>query len=219
MSSSASRAKRQPGGVRSAQTLGLTKHTLTVSEFRIEPLSPETWLAFADLVARHNGVWGGCWCVEFHPDGKQRGNHRRDLKERKVREGTTHAALVFDADRCVGWCQFGSPEELPRIKHLRVYTEGLEALPDWRITCFFVDKDYRGQGVSSAALAGAIRLIGKFGGGIVESYPEDVENRQVSGSFLYNSRMAMFEGQGFTRMRRLGKNHWVVAKTVPAATE
>jgi GNAT superfamily N-acetyltransferase len=188
-----------------------------VSEFRIEPLSPETWLAFVALVERHNGVWGGCWCVEFHPDGKQRGNHRRDLKERKVREGTTHAALVFDADRCVGWCQFGSPEELPRIKHLRVYTAGLETLPDWRITCFFVDKDYRGQGVSSAALAGAVHLIGQLGGGTVESYPEDVENREVSGSFLYNSRMAMFERQGFKRMRRLGKNHLVVAKTVPPA--
>jgi GNAT superfamily N-acetyltransferase len=191
--------------------------TFTVSTYRIEPLSPKTWAAFAALVERHNGVWGGCWCVEFHPDGKPRGPHRRDLKERKVQEGTTHAALAFDGDRCVGWCQFGAPEELPRIKHLRVYAAGMERPPDWRITCFFVDKDHRGRGVSSAALAGAVHLIGQLGGGIVESYPEDVEHRQVAGSFLYNSRLAMFERQGFERMRRLGKHHWVVARTVPAA--
>ncbi len=182
------------------------------------PLSPETWPAFAELVERHNGVWGGCWCVEFHPDGKLRGPHRRELKERKVRDGSTHAALAFDADRCVGWCQFGPPHELPRIKHLRVYTEGLEVLPDWRITCFFVDKQYRGQGVASAALTGALRLIADAGGGTVESYPEDVQGREVTASFLYNSRLAMFEQQGFVRARRLGKNHWVVSKVVPAAT-
>lgn len=184
--------------------------------FSIEPLSPKTWPAFAALVERHNGVWGGCWCVEFHPDGKLRGSHRRALKERKVREGTTRAALAFDADRCVGWCQFGPPDELPRIKHLRVYTAGLETLPQWRITCFFVDKEYRGKGVASATLSGALRLIAELGGGSVESYPEDVEDREVSGSFLYNSRMAMFERQGFERVRRLGKNHWVVARFVAA---
>jgi GNAT superfamily N-acetyltransferase len=187
-----------------------------VPKLHVKALTPATWPEFAALVERHNGVWGGCWCVEFHPDGKQRGAHRRDLKERKVNEGTTHAALVFDGTRCVGWCQFGSPEELPRIKHLRVYTAGLETLPDWRITCFFADKEYRGQGVASAALAGALELIAEFGGGIVESYPEDVAGREVSASFLHNSRLAMFEQQGFERIRRLGKNHWVVAKTVGA---
>ena len=185
-------------------------------EFRVAPLELSTWPAFAALVERHNGVWGGCWCVEFHPDGKARGAHRRALKEQKVRDGTTHAALVFDGERCIGWCQFGAPAELPRIKHLRVYTAGLETLPDWRITCFFVDRDYRGRGVASLALEGALKLISRLGGGKVESYPEDVENRKVSDSFLHNSRLAMFERQGFSRVRQLGKNHWVVARAVNA---
>lgn len=188
-----------------------------MSRFHTETLSPETWPAFAALVARHDGVWGGCWCVEFHPEGKRRGAHRRDLKERKVREGTTHAALVMEGERCVGWCQYGTPEELPRIKHIRVYVAGLQALPDWRITCFFVDKAYRGKGVASVALAAALTQIAKLGGGVVESYPEDVEGRKVSASFLHNSRLAMFEHQGFERSRRLGKNHWVVSKVVHAA--
>ena len=77
-----------------------------------------------------------------------------------------------------------------------------------------MDKAYRGRGVSSAALAGALEEISRLGGGTVESYPEDVINRKVSDSFLYNSRLAMFERQGFDRVRRLGKNHWVVAKIV-----
>jgi hypothetical protein len=60
-------------------------------------------------------------------------------------------------------------------------------------------------------LAAALDQISKLGGGLVESYPEDVGDRKVSASFLHNSRLVMFENQGFQRMRRLGKNHWVVA--------
>ena len=187
-----------------------------MADFTIKTLCSSTWPDFAALVERHNGVWGGCWCMEFHPEGKERGTHRREMKERRVRQGTAHAALVYDEATCVGWCQFGIPEELPRIKHLRIYGEGSFPPPQWRITCFFVDKAYRRRGVSSAALAGALEEISRLGGGIVESYPEDVTDRKVSDSFLYNSRLAMFERQDFERVRRLGKNHWVVAKVVRA---
>jgi GNAT superfamily N-acetyltransferase len=183
----------------------------------VRPLRSSTWADFAALVEKHNGVWGGCWCLAFHAEGKEPGAHRRGGKEQRVREGTAHACLVYDRAQCVGWCQFGPPDELPRIKHLKVYQAGLEVLPDWRITCFFVDKDYRGKGVASAALAGALQEISRLGGGTVESYPEDVTNRTVSASFLYNSRLGMFERQGFQRVRQLGKNHWVVAKVVAAA--
>ena len=188
--------------------------------FATKPLTSSTWQDFAELVERHNGVWGGCWCLEFHPEGKERGANRREKKELRVRQGTAHAALVYDGTTCIGWCQFGESAELPRIKHLRDYSEGGAAPPpDWRITCFFVDKAYRGKGVSSAALAGALEQIAGLGGGSVESYPEDVADRKVSASFLYNSRLSMFERQGFERVRCLGKNHWVVAKAVRAVAE
>jgi ribosomal protein S18 acetylase RimI-like enzyme len=157
---------------------------------------------------------GGCWCLEFHPEGNQRGADRRALKERRVRDGQAHAALVFDGDVCVGWCQFGSPEELSRIKFGRAYREAAGDAPDWRITCFFVDRSYRHTGVAAAALNGALREIARLGGGTVESSPEDVEGRKVSNSFLYNATVAMFERQGFTRTRQLGKNNWLVTKQV-----
>ena len=185
--------------------------------FNIKSLSPATWPDFVALVERHNGVWGGCWCMEFHIDGKERGPHRKERKACHVKQGTAHAALVYDGVRCVGWCQFGTPEELPRIKHLRAYRKESEAQPDWRITCLFVDKEYRGKGVSLAAVGGALSEIARLGGGTVESYPEDVANRKVSSSFLYNGALSVFEQHGFKRIRRLGKNHWVVAKVLPGA--
>lgn len=187
-----------------------------MTDFAVKPLAPSTWSDFAAIVERHNGVWGGCWCLAFHPEGAERSAQRRQKKECRVRDGTTHAALVYDGNLCVGWCQFGSPAELPRIKHQRAYRDGLARLPDWRITCFFVDKAYRRKGVAAAALAGALREVARLGGGTVESYPAELSGRYPS-SFLYNGALSMFEKQGFERVRRLGKSHWVVIRVVEAS--
>ena len=188
-----------------------------MSDFNVKPLDESTWPDFARLVEKHNGVWGGCWCMSFHQEGVGRtksASQNRSEKEGRVREGRAHAALVYDGATAVGWCQFGPTDELPRIKLKRDYLNGLTKLPDWRITCFFVDRDYRGKGVASIALEGALNEIARLGGGTVESYPEDVEGRSVSGSFLYNGAISIFERQGFQRTRRLGKNHWVVTKVI-----
>jgi GNAT superfamily N-acetyltransferase len=186
--------------------------------FDVRPLDESTWPDFARLVEDHNGVWGGCWCMGFHEEGVGRGRtaqQNRSDKETRVRDGRAHAALVFDDASCVGWCQFGPTDELPRIKHRRAYLEGLAKLPDRRITCFFVDRNHRRSGVAAAALGGALDEIARLGGGRVESYPEDAEGRKVSSSFLHNGTLGMFESHGFEPVRRLGKNHWVVAKVVP----
>jgi ribosomal protein S18 acetylase RimI-like enzyme len=189
-----------------------------MTDFRVRPLDASTWPDFAALVERNNGVWGGCWCMGFHAEGvgrsKSPGQNRSEKHER-VREGRAHAALVFDGAECVGWCQFGAPDELPRIKRKRAYEADLAgATPDWRITCFFIDKAGRRRGVASAALGGALEEIARLGGGTVESFPEDTEGRKVSASFLHNGTLALFERHGFQRTRPLGKHHWLVTRIV-----
>jgi len=76
------------------------------------------------------------------------------------------------------------------------------------------DRDWRHKGVAAAGLAGALDEIARFGGGGVESYPEDADNRKVPGSFLHNGTIAMFERAGFARSRPLGRHQWVVTETV-----
>jgi GNAT superfamily N-acetyltransferase len=189
----------------------------SITGLRARPLDERTWPDFAQLVERHNGVWGGCWCMGFHAEGVGRTKtaaQNRAEKEARVREGRAHAALAYDGARCVGWCQFGPTDELPRIKRRRAYDDGLTVLPDWRITCFFADREYRRRGVAATALQGALDEIARLGGGTVESYPEDAEGRSVSASFLHNATVSLFERHGFERTRRLGKHHWVVARVV-----
>ena len=190
-------------------------------EYTVKPLESDTWDAFAQLVEANNGVWGGCWCMGFHVKlGKGRtAAQNRAEKEQRVVDGCTHAALVFDGDQCLGWCQFGSPDELPEIKSRRLYEKGLVALPDWRITCFFTGKGLRGRGVANAALGGALAEIARFGGGTVEGYPEETDDRTLAGSFLHTGPMAAFENHGFTRTRQIAPHRWVVTTVVRPASE
>jgi ribosomal protein S18 acetylase RimI-like enzyme len=189
-------------------------------ELTVRPLTPETWDAFAALVERHNGIFGGCWCIWFHPDCAERGQGyegNRALKRRHVEEGTAHAALVLDGDRAVAWCEYGTPQELPNIHHRKDYEAKLDQLPDWRLTCIFIDKAYRRRGLSHLALRGALDLIAQAGGGVVEGYPQDLsDGRRVGNSFLYNGTRALYEAAGFTYQRPKGKGHTVMRRTVAA---
>ncbi len=188
---------------------------MTVSTYRVRPLDESTWPAFAALVECNNGIFGGCWCMGFHPEGVGKDTTAELNRERKlarVRTGAAHAALVFDGEDCLGWCQFGSPEELPRIKSRAAYEKGRTALPDWRIACCYVGKGHRRQGVAAAALAGALDMIAALGGGTVEGYPEAAGS--VPAGFLYNGALSTYERLGFTRVRKIGKHRWVVATLV-----
>jgi GNAT superfamily N-acetyltransferase len=183
----------------------------------VQPLDSSTWDAFAELVERNNGIFGGCWCIGFHPERGQ-WDIARTVKEDRVRSDRAHAALVLDGHGAVqGWCQNGSPHELPSIKHRREYDKDAPPLPDWRITCFYADPKHRGQGVARAALEGALDLIARAGGGLVEAIPEVTTGREAPGRFLFSASVELFDEYGFARVRQVGKHAWIVSRVVEAA--
>lgn len=199
----------------------MTTAELTVDGYRIAPLSPSTWPQYAGLAERHNGVWGGCWCTWFHlfPDPAERrelGN--REFKHSLVETDRTHAAVVLDRDEAIAWAQFGPVAELPNIHHRKQWEQETERVPDYRITCLFVDRRYRRQGVAAVAVRGALALIAAQGGGLVESYPHDLPaEKKTSSSFLYNATRTMYEQLGFTYLRPKGKGNCVMSMVVPGA--
>jgi GNAT superfamily N-acetyltransferase len=196
----------------------MSADVVTEPTYTVRPLDASTWDAFAELVERNNGVFGGCWCMGWHPEGCWSGLDNRTLKEERVRSDRSHAALVFDAEgRAQGWAQYGSADELPRIKHRRTYDKDAPPLPDWRITCFYVDTKHRRLGVARAALEGALEQIARAGGGLVEAIPEVTEGRQAQGRFLFSASVELFEDYGFQRVRQVGKHAWIVSRVVDAA--
>src|SRR5690242_4283057 len=151
----------------------VAKQSLTMKE-----LSNSTWADFEQLALKQ----GGCWCMFYQrpkPVGRglslnEKKKMNRKDKQSLVRHGRTHAILVYSGEKPVGWCQYGTRDQLPRIDAGRNYKK-VESLAEnerlWRITCFFVDKNYRGKGVAKFALHAALESIRRQGGGIVEAYP------------------------------------------------
>ena len=185
----------------------------------IQPLSTATWDAYAAMVERHNGIFGGCWCTYFH-DCTERGpgyEGSRAFKKQMVEAGVAHAALVVLGDEVIAWASYGTPDELPNIQHRKQYLAEADVLPDYRVTCIFVDKRFRGQGYAKAALIGALDQIAAQGGGVVEGYPHEVGDKRMNNSFVYTGTRTMYEEAGFEFVRSKGLKNTVMRRTVSPA--
>ncbi len=133
-------------------------------QYIIRELSDHTFPDFERLAVKQ----GGCWCMFYQrakpirglSSGAWKTTNRKD-KKTLVHEGRSHAILVYDGKTPVGWCQYGSQEELSRIDARRGYRKAAPPASDvklWRITCFFVDPKHRGRGVAKFALKGGARV-------------------------------------------------------------
>lgn len=202
-----------------------------VPAYTTKGLSKKTWPDFERLFSQKNG-WDHCWCMHFHrpcslPKNKQlrsraeRGIRNRREKRELVEQGISHGILVYTKGEPVGWCQYGSREELPRIDNSRNY-RGLApevgAGRVWRITCFVVDKKFRKRGVASTALKAALEAIRKKGGGLVEAYPITHWESYAFGNESTHGTVSMFVKEGFKTVASLGSTkfstHVLMRRTV-----
>ncbi len=161
----------------------------------------------------------------YHDQGNFRtGPHNKTRKHTVVTQGQSHGIIVYSDGKPVGWCQYGTREELPRLNASRTYQKlGLEngvKRKLWRITCFFVDRDFRGKGVAGFALKTAISSIRKNGGGVVEAYPlenlKEVPRKTAKGkaSFMWSGTVPMFQKEGFRTAAPLGKSRRLVRRII-----
>ena len=103
----------------------------------------------------------------------------RAEKELRVRNGEAHAALVYDDGRpASAGASSACPTSCHGSRTRSAYLDGLDDLPDWRITCFFV-----GQGPPAArgsppprSPVRSRRSPGSAAGS-VESYPDEVDGQ------------------------------------------
>jgi acetyltransferase (GNAT) family protein len=182
-------------------------------------LKPTTWPDFESLFAKHNGVWGGCWCMFYHTKGefltKGHGPANKKSKKALVKKGRTHGIIVYSGKTPVGWVQYGPKPELPRLDASKTYQSvSLDSKEKklWRITCFFVDRETRKRGVAGFGLNAALTSIKKKGGGLIEAYPSTKPDK--GSSLMWSGTVSMFENAGFEMASQLGKSSVVMRKTV-----
>ena len=194
-------------------------------EYSTKELTKDTLPDFERLLEKHPAPGAYmCWClyhqrarplgVSKRPQSrvKEAARNRRQKRE-LVEDGRSHGILVYSEGEPVGWCQFGSKEELPRLdsdrSYRRLVPEGdMQRL--WRITCFVVDTKYRKRGVASAALKAALEAIRNKGGGLVEAYPII----RWGAYREYLGTVSMFQKEGFKIVAPFGTSNVVMRRKI-----
>ena len=140
----------------------------------IRPLTPDLWNHFEDLFGR-GGASNGCWCMYWRIGSQY---HKRDRSLNKnafheiVKQGPPPGLLAFDGERAVGWCQLTPRANLPWLEK-RNFFERVDNLPVWSISCFYIRRGCRRQGVMSALIKEAVRVSRDAGAPALEAYPVD----------------------------------------------
>ena len=99
----------------------------TENAYSSKELNSTTWPDFETLFAKHNGVWGGCWCMFYHTIGefliKGHGPDNKKTKKALVKKRRTHGIIVYSGKTPIGWVQYGPKPELPRLDASKTYPE------------------------------------------------------------------------------------------------
>ena len=198
-------------------------------EYSTKELSKETLSDFERLFEKRPAPGAFiCWCLyhqRVHPTALGKGPTsrareaagNRQEKRKLVEGGRSHGILVYSKGEPVGWCQYGSREELPRIDNNPRYRK---LVPErntkrlWRITCFTVDRKYRRRGVASFALKAALEAIRSKGGGLVEAYPITRWGSYQGMTGKYHGTVSMFQKEGFRIVEPFGKSNVVMRRTI-----
>ena len=115
-----------------------------------------------------------------------------------VAEGPPPGLLAFRGVSAVGWCQITPRERVPAIERSR-RTRRVDDVPVWVISCFYVRKGHRRQGVTAALIEGAVEFARSRGAPAVEAYPLD---GAVSPSATSTGYVSTFAAAGFVEVAR-----------------
>lgn len=182
-----------------------------MTRVRTRALEPDDWPRVRALFG-DNGACGGCWCMHWRTGAGEdwdalKGDRNRDALRRLVRAGRVHAVLALEGDDAVGWCCLGPRASFPRLGRSRVMrsTVGDDA---WAVVCFFLPAAYRGRGVATSLLRGAVDLARAHGARALEGFPvrpRSGEGRYPS-TFAYVGVPRLFEKAGFRDVTPAGSS-------------
>lgn len=176
----------------------------SMMKLEFHPLSPKRWQDFETLFGP-NGACGGCWCLfwkkprkQFHADAYDR--NRLDQKH-LVEEGSIPGIIAYVNGEPVGWCAVEPRENYPALERSRI----LKPVDDervWSVTCFFVSRKFRRQGITVALLKEAESYISSRGGKIIEGYPVEVTGGKSADAFIYTGTASAYIRAGFVEVAR-----------------
>jgi GNAT superfamily N-acetyltransferase len=174
------------------------------SELTFHPLTPERWDDLAALFGR-NGACGGCWCMWWRMKRadweEKKGAANRRAFRKIVRNGEEPGVLAYASDVPVGWCAVAPREAYEVLGRSRIL-KPVDDKPVWSITCLFIARPWRKQGVSVRLIEAAVSLARSRGAKIVEGYPVEPRKGTMPDMSAFTGLPAAFERARFREVAR-----------------
>ena len=175
-----------------------------LNKLSFEPADAAHWGDLVELFGER-GACGGCWCMFWRLSRKQfdaqKGAANKRALKKVVSSGMAPGILAYRDKEVVGWCAVAPRAEYVALERSRI----LKPVDDksvWSISCLFVKKTYRRQGLSAQLLKAAVTFARSHGAKIVEGYPTETGENQVADPFLWHGISSAFSAAGFKEVAR-----------------
>lgn len=156
----------------------------------------------------------GCRCMIFRIglDGtvpEPNGPARKQAMAELVNTGVQVGLIGYADNEPVAWCSVA-----PRATFRGLDVIGEPSDRVWSITCFWIRRDHRGQGVMADLLDAAIAQAREAGATELEAYPVDPD----SPSYRFGGLVPFFQRHGFREVGRLGRRRHIVRLSLHQAS-
>ena len=164
-----------------------------------KPVSLDTW-ADLETLFTEPGIQNGCWCMYWRlrradcQHGYGEGN--KQAFKALLESGKVPGILAYHRGRPVGWCAI-APREETAVLDCSPTLKRVDDQPVWSITCFFITKPYRRQGMTERLIQAALEYAREHGARIVEAYPLKTEISKMLPYERYMGIQSTFERVGF----------------------
>lgn len=177
---------------------------MTPPPLRVAEVSADTWHDFETLFESKGGP-SYCWCMTWRATPAEKKHTQSDARKqaiyKRIQEAVPIGLIGYVNDVPVAWCSIA-----PRSTHRRLVSDRSPDEGTWSVTCFFVARSYRHQGIARSMLDAAVRHARSKGAKVVEGYPVDSD----SPSYRFMGFVSTFAEAGFHECGREGSRRHVV---------
>jgi GNAT superfamily N-acetyltransferase len=192
--------------------------SLASQQVEFHPVSPDRWRDL-EILFGPRGACAGCWCMWWRMPRSQfkaqKGDGTRQALKRLIDAGEMVGLLAYANGQPVGWCAVAPRERFPVLERSRILKR-VDDEPVWSVVCFFVEKSFRGQGLTTALLRAAVAYAERQGARIVEGYPVEPKTPRMPDVFAYTGLASAFRQAGFAEVLRRSETRPIMRYFIPS---
>lgn len=151
------------------------------------------------------GAYGGCWCMFWRLPraqfNQQKGEGNKAAFQKLARSKTPLGILAYAAEQPVAWCAVAPRKAYSALERSRIL-KSIDDTPVWSITCLFVSKPFRRQGITPRLLKAAVTCAMENGAQAVEGYPVEPKKNSMPDPFAWTGIASAFRKAGFKEKLR-----------------